>query len=287
MTLPDGRTLAFDDVGDPNGVTVVYLHGTPDSRLARHPDDGLARAAGVRLIAVDRPGSGASSRHVAAPLEAFGADLAALVDELGIDKVSLLGWSSGGLVALASARYLAGRLAGVVTVAGLPPVEAYVDSTVRGALGPNRLPFVELAADVPAAELASEMAPYMVPAPLTAQLARDHVVEGAGDAGRRDLEKVPGAVERLADALMEAMAQGPDWLADDLAAQLQPGLDLARVSVPVVAVHGTEDDIAPPAVGDWLVTNLPHASTRVIPGGSHHLLFPCWTEVLDLVKQTA
>ena len=61
VPLAGGRTLTLDDVGDPAGVPVVYLHGTPDSRLARHPDDGLASAAGVRLLAVDRPGYGGTS----------------------------------------------------------------------------------------------------------------------------------------------------------------------------------------------------------------------------------
>ena len=61
LTLPDGRTLAADDVGAPGGRPVVYVHGTPDSRLARHPDDDLARRLGVRLVAVDRPGFGHSS----------------------------------------------------------------------------------------------------------------------------------------------------------------------------------------------------------------------------------
>jgi pimeloyl-ACP methyl ester carboxylesterase len=53
--------VAVDDVGDPAGVVVVYLHGTPDSRLSRHPDDALAARAGVRLLALDRPGYGRTS----------------------------------------------------------------------------------------------------------------------------------------------------------------------------------------------------------------------------------
>jgi len=53
--------VAVDDVGDPAGAPVLYLHGTPDSRLSRHPDDGLAAAAGARLLALDRPGYGATS----------------------------------------------------------------------------------------------------------------------------------------------------------------------------------------------------------------------------------
>ena len=54
--LADGRQLCFDDVGDPAGRPVLYVHGTPDSRRARHPDDAVLPAAGVRLVAVDRPG---------------------------------------------------------------------------------------------------------------------------------------------------------------------------------------------------------------------------------------
>ena len=29
ITLPDGRTLGFDDVGEPAGVPVLYVHGYP------------------------------------------------------------------------------------------------------------------------------------------------------------------------------------------------------------------------------------------------------------------
>ena len=43
--------MTFDDVGDPDGTPVVYLHGGGDSRLSRHPDDSIAAALGVRLLA--------------------------------------------------------------------------------------------------------------------------------------------------------------------------------------------------------------------------------------------
>ena len=48
--------MTYDDVGDPNGAPVVYLHGGGDSRLSRHPDDSIAASLGVRLLAVDRCG---------------------------------------------------------------------------------------------------------------------------------------------------------------------------------------------------------------------------------------
>jgi pimeloyl-ACP methyl ester carboxylesterase len=39
------RVMALDDVGDPAGVPLLYLHGTPDSRQARPAGDGAAARA--------------------------------------------------------------------------------------------------------------------------------------------------------------------------------------------------------------------------------------------------
>ena len=50
VPLSDGRSLGYDDVGDPHGVPVLFVHGAPDSRRARHPDDGIAGDLGVRVV---------------------------------------------------------------------------------------------------------------------------------------------------------------------------------------------------------------------------------------------
>lgn len=280
LTLRDGRTLAYDDVGDPAGRPVVYLHGTPDSRLARHPDDAVAAGCGVRLLAVDRPGAGASAPHPTGTLEAVGADLLELADHLALERLALLGWSAGGLFALAAASVLGPRAAAVSLVGTVPPVEAYEDPTVVDALSPSRRHFVELAAELPAEELGRELAPYLVPDPVTDAVALEHVLESAGPQGRAELASTPGAAERLAAALVGSVAQGRDGLAHDVALQLQPGLDLTAVSCPVRTTHGTEDGMSPPAVGEWLVARLAHATLQVVPGAGHHLLFPRWSRLL-------
>jgi len=52
VSLRDDRRLVFDDVGDPSGRIVIHLHGIPDSRWCRHPDDGIAERLGTRHAAI-------------------------------------------------------------------------------------------------------------------------------------------------------------------------------------------------------------------------------------------
>lgn len=287
LRLPDGRTLAYDDIGDPSAPPVVYLHGTPDSRLSRHPDDSVTEAAGVRLLAVDRPGAGDSDPHDAATLVSVGHDLAVLLDHLALPSAILLGWSAGGLFALAAATVLGERVVGIGLVAPVPPVEAYAEAALVAALGPGRRGFVELVGEVPALKLASEVAPYLVPDPLTPDTAVEHVLAGAGEQGRRELAEVPGAAAVLAAALMASVRRGRAGLVHDVALQLEPGLDLSEVRVPVRAFHGTEDGVSPPEVGTWLVSRLPNAVLDLSPGASHHLLFPRWRGILRALRRDA
>lgn len=278
--LPDDRVLALDDVGDRAGRPVVYLHGTPDSRLARHPDDGIAARLGVRLLAVDRPGFGASDASPGATRRSLGDDLAHVLDRLAVDQVALLGWSSGGLAALGAAPALGPRVATVTLVAAVPPVEAYADESVLAALGPARRMFADLAAEDDPAPLAAELASFLLPPALTGDLALEHVLEAAGALGREELARVPGAAEQLAVALAATVAQGPEGVEQDLLHQLTAGVDLDVVTAPVRLVHGDADDVAPPAVGHWLADRLPAALVEVVPGAGHHLLFTHWADLL-------
>ncbi len=286
LRLPDGRTLAYDDVGDPDGSPLVYLHGTPDSRLARPPDHVTA-AAGVRLLAVDRPGAGDSDRAPWAGLAALGEDLQALLEHVGVPRALLVGWSAGGLGALAAATVMGERVLGIGLVAPVPPVEAYEDDALVAAMGPGRRHFVELAREVPRAELAGEVAPYLVPDPLSPQIALEHVLEAAGERGRQELAEVPGAVEALVAGLEASVRQGRPALVEDVVRQLEPGLDLALVTAPVRTFHGASDGASPPEVGAWLVSRLPNAVLDLSPDAGHHLLFPRWRGILRALRRDA
>lgn len=62
VRVADGRRLAWAEYGDPAGHPVLYHHGGLNSHLDAATAHEPARALGVRLVAPDRPGIGASDR---------------------------------------------------------------------------------------------------------------------------------------------------------------------------------------------------------------------------------
>jgi pimeloyl-ACP methyl ester carboxylesterase len=291
VPLGAGRVMTVDDVGDPDGAPVLYLHGTPDSRLARHPDDGLAAAAGVRLLAVDRPGYGGAS-----PLpgpwspawpEVVAADVAGVLDALGVARCGVLAWSGGAPTGVALAALRPARVAGLGIVAGLVPRQAYDDPAVRLA-GQSRLGVVELADVVPPGELGAEIAPMLAPVPCDVALAVEHQAEHRTAADAAELATVPGGAERMAEALVEAVRPGLAGAAADVEAQARPlAVDLAAVACPVRLWYGAGDVVAPPAFGRWYEAHLPHASLTVVDGAAHYVAFTRWGEMLSALATAA
>ncbi|MDT0188285.1 alpha/beta hydrolase [Microbacterium sp. ARD31] len=116
----DGRVLQAWVGGDPDGCPVAVLHGCPDTRHVAMTGDAAARATGVRLVCVNRPGYGASTPH-ASTNASVADDLAGVVDELGHDRFAVLGMSVGGGYAVACAARHPDRVAALGLVATQPP----------------------------------------------------------------------------------------------------------------------------------------------------------------------
>jgi pimeloyl-ACP methyl ester carboxylesterase len=99
--------MAFDRVG--KGAPLLLLHGTTSSREVWRPlVDRLATHSDV--IAVDLPGHGESPASTYTP-PAWAQEVAELLDRQGLDRVAIVGHSSGGWTALELAKL--GRAEGV------------------------------------------------------------------------------------------------------------------------------------------------------------------------------
>jgi len=124
ITLADGRTLGFSVFGDPDGVPVIALHGTPGSRLKFADSDEVARRLGLRLISVDRWGYGLSSPHSDGTLTDFGADMVVLADRLGLGQCVVTGVSGGGPYAVATAAAFGPRALALALVSPIGIIDA-------------------------------------------------------------------------------------------------------------------------------------------------------------------
>ncbi len=276
VALPDGRALGFDDVGDPGGVPILYLHGFGSTRLIRHPDDAIAARLGIRLIAVDRPGIGLSTSRPARRLLDFATDVHHLTDVLAVERFGVLAWSGGGPYALGCAWALPDRVAQVglistpAPLAG-PEAPAYATRFHRAS---------SRAADV--VPWAVRLAMWRWSRQQRSDPARhlDDAIAGMVDADREILADPRFRRVMLRNAA-ELYRQGGRGLYDEALIMARPwGFPLEGIRTPVRIWHGELDQAVPVGMGRHLARTIPTAHASFFPGEAHHLLYDRWEEIL-------
>jgi pimeloyl-ACP methyl ester carboxylesterase len=122
VDLPGGGLVAWREWGDSAGDPVVFLHGTPGSRLF-FPDPALRCASGVRVVTFDRPGYGRSTPLTIPSLSAVAEIIARIADDRGLETFPVVGFSGGGPYALACGALLPDRVSRVAMVSSWGPID--------------------------------------------------------------------------------------------------------------------------------------------------------------------
>ena len=265
MTLPDGRVLAYTELGASDGPLVIYFHGAPTSRLDLAAYDEVFTGSGVRVVSPDRPGYGRSSPQPGRRLGDWPSDVAALADHLGAKRFAVMGISSGAPYVAVCAALLPERVAGAAMVAGV------TDFGWPGAWQG----FAEFEAAV--MRLGDEAA------------ATRWCEEQFGADGSRFFEAVaedpmaPADEAFMADETVmgwltatfgEAFRQGVGGYAQDATVQGQPwAFDPQAIVVPMLVVHGEADTLAPLAHARHTAELIPNSTLRTLPNQGHICLF--------------
>jgi pimeloyl-ACP methyl ester carboxylesterase len=117
-----GRSLAYQEYGDPAGAPVLFFHGWPSSRTMAELTDGAAKDAAVRIISPDRPGISRSEHAPERKLLDWPPVVAALADHLDLQRFHVLAISGGAPYAYATGWAMPERVRAMAVVSGAAPL---------------------------------------------------------------------------------------------------------------------------------------------------------------------
>ncbi|OUJ75614.1 alpha/beta fold hydrolase [Hymenobacter crusticola] len=244
--------LFYQDLGQ--GSPVVLIHGWPlDSQSWEHQLLELPQH-GLRVIAYDRRGFGKSSKPWDGyDYDTFASDLKAVLDELDLQDVTLVGFSmGGGEIARYMSRYNGARVSKVAFVSAVTPFMLKTDDNPSGV---DKSVF-------------------------------DEMIEGVKK-DRADFLTSFGKQFFGVGLLDHSVSQATlDWM-QSIALQATPKAtldciyafastdfrqDLASVKVPALIIHGTSDKIVPiESGGEQTAQLLPQAQYLEYDGAPHGL----------------
>jgi pimeloyl-ACP methyl ester carboxylesterase len=238
----NGINLYYEDTGS-GDKTILFVHGFP---LGRKLWDGQVEALedGYRIITPDLRGYGGSDAPddiESYTLELYADDLAALLAELGVDKVVYVGLSMGGYLAFPFLRKHGDK------------VEALVLADARAEADPPE--GVEKRSAQQAQIRADGIGGLMevLPKALLSQTTWD---------------QKPDVIERA-----KALMQHPDngWLGSLQAMKTRPDStdQLTSIDVPTLVIVGEEDGITPPDAARKMHELIGGSQLVVIPEAGH------------------
>ncbi|ATD67356.1 alpha/beta hydrolase [Luteimonas chenhongjianii] len=250
---PDGTRLFYKDWGPKDAQTVMFHHGWPLSADDWDSQMLYFLSRGYRVIAHDRRGHGRSDQTDAGnEMDTYAADVAAIVNTLNLHDVVHVGHSTGGgEVARYAARAERGRVAKVVLIGAVPPVMVKSDKNpdgiplevfdgFRDALARNRAQFYR---DIPSG-------PFY-------------------GFNREKAEVSQGLVDNW---WRQGMAGGAKAHYDCIKAFSETDFtdDLVAINVPVLFLHGEDDQIVPIRNSAYKAIHLVSDGTlKTYPGLSH------------------
>ncbi len=253
ITTSDGTEIFYKDWGPKTAQPIVFHHGWPLSS-----DDWDAQlmfflGEGYRVIAHDRRGHGRSTQtDTGNEMDTYAADVIELAAALDLKDAVHIGHSTGGgEVAHYVARAEAGRVAKAVLIGAVPPV------MVKSEANPGGLPLEVF--DSFRVQTATNRAQFF----------RDVASGPFYGFNREGAEVKQGVIDNW---WRQGMAGGAKAHYDCIKAFSETDFteDLQKIDVPVLILHGEDDQIVPIADSAHLAIKLVKNGTiKTYPGFPH------------------
>ncbi|CAM9286750.1 unnamed protein product [Scytosiphon promiscuus] len=261
------RTVSYAEVGDPQGFVAFFFLGVDSHRYMSLLLDKPARARGIRLICLDRPGRGRTSDFEddeASRILQFPEILRHFIKVARIKHFSLVGQSLGASYALRCAQELPGYVATTVYLIS-PWVPLSVPGSSRALAAVEKLPAwviktaMSLGTNMPRLLAAAGGLSFMAKG-----CSEEEGMMFASDTTAEVLKAVGNADEQSQGVVLDALTA---------LEKTQPfGFDYRDVSMPVHVFHGRADHMVPFAAVQWMSDEMPACTVSVKMGGTHALL---------------
>ncbi|MFG6081055.1 alpha/beta hydrolase [Paracoccus litorisediminis] len=252
ITTSDGVQIFYKDQGQ--GRPILFSHGWPLSADAWETQMLFFGQKGYRVIAHDRRSHGRSQQvWDGNNMDRYADDLHDLIEALDLKDAILIGHSTGGgEVAHYLGRHGTARVAAVVLAGAVPPLMAKTEANPEG------LPIDVF--DSIRAGVASNRSQFFKDLAVPFY---SHNREGATvSQGLQDafwLQGMAGGIKGLYDCIHEF-------------SEVDYTDDLKKIDVPVLFIHGDDDQIVPiGAAAEKAVKLTAKGTLKVYPGGSHGL----------------
>jgi len=256
ITTQDGTRIFYKDWG--TGQPVVFSHGWPLNADAWDAQMLFLVQKGFRVIAHDRRGHGRSDQPSQGnDMDTYADDLATLLDALDIQGATLVGHSTGGgEVAHYIGRHGTKRVSRAVLIGAVPPI------MLKTASNPKGLPM----------EVFDGIRKGV--ADNRSQFYRDLAAPFFGF-NRPGAKVSQGTIDAFWAQGMTGGIHG-QYLCIKEFSEVDYTEDLKKIDVPVLFLHGDDDQIVPIDDAARLGVELvKHGTLKVYPGGSHGM---CVTE---------
>ncbi len=235
------------------GPPVVLLHGLPGTAYDWQLLSKELADRGFRAIAIDRAGYGhsdprpADTRHT---VERNAEELIATLDALGLDRVSLVGWSYGGVVAMFAGEDHPTRFDHLVLVGTGGPDSAE-------ARPPEPPGFMRFLYSDPVLAWRSRVPPV-----------GRALIEAISRTAYSD-QPMPAWWLPLVQANFARRATLLTYRGEMFT--IEGEFDPSAIRIPTLILHGDDDRLAPVAIANYLGGVIPEAKLQIVPGGSHML----------------
>ncbi len=269
----NGTRVHYIDRGH-GPITLLLVHGLGGNAMNFTHSVVDRLASDFRVVVMERPGSGYSTRAVGAaagPI-AQAESVAAFIRALGLDRPVLVGHSLGGAIALAVAVAHPTLVRALALIAPLTMLQPEVPAVFKGLMvGSPRLRSAigwTVATPLSIARRAILLdvifGPEAVPT--------DFAIAGGGMLGMR-----PSAFVSASADLMAVPADLPGLVTR-----------YATLQVPISVLYGTHDRILDPALhGEQFRALLPHVQLDYVDGAGHMLPLTVPERVISLVREVA